>query len=180
MDQDLRQLFRLSRFFRDESIALTARVEQLVPELRQLKLSPLGKWDPDALSQARHFAEEIIALYVSYFHDVSRIPVTYYKREKAIRRHFDAEFSRLFKEIARRAGRVGEPELITEEPIYYLLQKAREKSFPKLPKSQGHRPHLETLKSRFRVDLACRLDPESPVRSAFEPTCRVLLPHELR
>lgn len=151
------------------------RIEQLLPELKGFSLSPLNNWDYDSLSQARHFAEEITVLYSSYFYDLSKLPVTYYKREKWIRRHFDAQFSRLFKEIIHRSGRILEAELITEEPIYYLLQKAREKSFPKEPKSKDRRPHVSTLKIRFHVDLARRLDPEN-VRDGDR---RVLLPYEI-
>jgi hypothetical protein len=181
-DWDLRNLFRLTRLFRDESLELTARIEQLLPEVESFRLSPLNAWDPDSLARARHFAEEIVVLYVGYFYDPSRIPVTYYKREKAIRRHFDAQFARLFAEIIRRSGRIPEPELVTAEPIYYLLQKSREKRFPKGPKSQGHRPRRDTLKIRFHVDLACRLDPEDPEApsAANAGDRRVLLPHELR
>src|SRR4051794_19730349 len=99
-DQDLISLFRLSRMFRDPDIPLTTRIEQLLLPLKSFGFSKLHLWDSDPLSHARHFAEEIVPLYVSYFYDPSLIPVTYYKREKWIRRHLDEEFSKLFKEIA--------------------------------------------------------------------------------
>jgi hypothetical protein len=174
-DRDLRVLFQLSRMFRNEKLSLTFRIEQLMIELKPFTFSTFQYWNTELLSHARHFAEEVIVLYVSYFYDPSQIPVTYYKREKWIRRHLDEQFSKLFKEIKSRSGGSPEPELITEEPIYYLLQKARERSFPKAPKSKNKRPHLPTLKMRFHVDLACRLDPVG-----FKDGDRkVLLPYEI-
>ena len=162
--------------FRNEELSLTSRVEQLMAELKSFVFSRLDTgWNSDQLQHARHFAEEIITLYVSYFYDLSLLPVTYYKREKWIRRHLDGQFSTLFKEIRRRSGATPEVELILEEPIYYLLQKAREKSFPKAPKSKNRRPHLSTLKMRFHVDLSRRLD---PIESK-DYDRRVLLPYEL-
>src|SRR4051794_38223286 len=95
-DHDLRTLFQLSRMFRNEEISLTSRIEQLMLELKAFAFSPLKNWDLEILSHARHFAEEIVVLYVSYFYDMSQIPVTYYKREKWIRRHLDRQFSSLF------------------------------------------------------------------------------------
>jgi hypothetical protein len=174
-EKDLRILFLLSRLFKDETISLTQQIDQFMSEYKQFSLSPLNSWSFENLTRARHFAEEIISLYVSLFYDVSQIPVTYYKREKWIRRHLDGQFSSLFKEIARRSQVTSEVELILEEPIYYLLQKAREKSFPKAPKSKNKRPHLAVLKMRFHVDLARRLDPEA----SSDTERRVLLPFEL-
>jgi hypothetical protein len=153
-DTDLRFLFQLSRQFRNEELSLTERIEQLMEKLKTFHFSTLEKWSTENLGNARHFAEEIIVLYVSYFHDVSLIPVTFYKREKWIRRHLDEEFSALFKEITRRSEMPLISTLVTEEPIYYLLQKAREKSFPRSPKSKNRRPHVATLKIRFHVELA--------------------------
>jgi hypothetical protein len=175
---DLRKLFWLSRLFRDEEPALTTRVERLMEELSGFALSPLERWSAEDLARARHFAEEIVVLYVSYFYDLSRLPVTYYKREKAIRRLLDREFSALFKEIARRQGAHPEARLVTEEPIYYLLQMARTRGFPKGPKSEHKRPHVPTLKMRFHVDLARQLDSGSG-SGAGDGDRRVLLPHEL-
>jgi hypothetical protein len=173
-DSDLKTLYRLSRFFRTEETPLTDRIEQLMVELKAFSFSPWSGWSLELLHQARHFAEEIICLYVSYFWDLSQVPVTYYKREKWIRRHFDQQFSQLFKEIVIRSGRVQKIELILEEPIYYLLQKAREKSFPRAPKSKKKRPHLNTLKIRFHADLGRALDSEG---GSNQP--RVLLPYEI-
>jgi len=175
-DQDLRVLFGLTRRLREEIPALTGRVEQLFPEVEALSLSPLEGWDTESLQRARHFAEEVTIHYVLYFHNLKELPVTYYKREKAIRRRLDQEFSRLFREIIRRSGREYKPELITEEPIYYLLQKARERSFPTSPRSKGRHPLLETLRIRLQVDLAARLDPEAREREDR----RVLLPFQIK
>jgi hypothetical protein len=174
-EKDLRILFLLCRLLKDETVSLTDYIEQFMTQYQQFVFSPLNQWDTENLSRARHFAEEIISLYVSHFYDLSQIPVTYYKREKWIRRHLDGQFSNLFKEIASRSQVTPEKELILEEPIYYLLQKAREKSFPKAPKSKNKRPHLEVLKIRFHVDLAQRLDPEIP----GEHGRKVLLPFEI-
>src|SRR3954452_12767595 len=88
-DSDLRFLFQLSRIFRNEDLTLTIRIEQLMPILKPFHFSPWSAWNLENLSQARHFAEEIIVLYVSYYYNLSRIPVTYYKREKWIRRYLD-------------------------------------------------------------------------------------------
>jgi hypothetical protein len=175
---DLRVLFRLSRSLKHEELAPEARVEQLFAETRELQLSPLARWSDEELSQGRLFAEEMIVGYVTAFHDPSRLPVTYYKRERWVRRHLDGQFSRLLKEIQRRAygkGPVPSAELITEEPIYYLSQKAREKSFPRGPRSKNRAPHLATLRIRLHVALSARLDPHGLDRGER----RVLLPNEI-
>lgn len=173
---DLRRLFQLSRLMRETDLALTERITALLELLQEFVLSPPKGWDSESLARARHFAEEVTVLYVSWFHDPSRIPVTFYKRERWVRRHLDAQFSALFREIQRRVfGEPHERELITQEPIYWLTQKAREKSFPKGPKSQGRRPNLETLRIRFHAALAQRLDPET----GGDRDRRVPLPHEI-
>lgn len=175
-EQDLRVLFGLTRQLRENVPSLTERVEQLFPEVESLTLSPLEGWDLESLQHARHFAEELTIHYVLHFHNLKELPVTYYKREKVIRRRLDHEFSRLFQEIVRRAGREYKPELITEEPIYYLLQKARERSFPTSPRSKGKHPLLETLRIRLHVDLAARLDPDA----REQEDRRVLLPFQIK
>ncbi len=175
-DQDLQKLFFLTRFIRDESLNQTEIIEQLLQKIEGFQFSPLGDWDLESLRRARHFAEEMTIYYVSHFHNLKELPVTYYKREKSIRRHLDLEFSHLFQEIIRRSGRPYHAELITEEPIYYLLQKAREKSFPKTPKSKGKRPLLNILRMRFHVELSAKLDPDANDREDR----RVLLPFEIK
>lgn len=179
-DRDLRSLFLLNRVLKDADLPAEQRIKELYDFLfenrslpsRTFSLSKLGDWNPDDLQRALYFSEEISALYARYYHDSSVIPVTFYKREKRIRRHLDHEFSSLYKEIIRRSGRLLEPELITEEPIYYLMQRAREKGFPKA-KEGG--PNLNTLKSRFHLELARRLDPDA----SSDGQRRVLLPHEI-
>lgn len=175
-DADLHLLFLLTRLFREEHPNQSTFVEELFPLVESLALSPLSGWDLESLARARHFAEEITIHYVKLFHNLATLPVTYYKREKAIRRHLDQEFSRLFREIIRRAGIAYLPELISEEPIYYLLQKAREKSFPKTTRGKGRHPLIETLRMRFHVALSAKLDPENK----GPEDRRVLLPFEIR
>ena len=174
-DQNLRKLFQLKRKLQEKDVPLTSLIEQLMDELKSFVFSSMKSWDGELLRQARYFAESVIPLYVSLFYDPSQIPVTYYKREKWIRRHLDKQFSILFHEIEFRSNGTSSAELIIDEPIYYLLQKAREKSFPKASKSQNKRPHLPTLKIRFHVDLAGKLDsPESEGSNR-----RILLPFEI-
>lgn len=140
------------------------------------RFSPLDRWDAESLQRARYYAEELTVHYVAHFHNLKDLAVTYYKREKAIRRHLDHEFSRLFQELIRRSGREYEPELITEEPIYWLLQKAHAKTFPLSPRSEGKHPLIESMRIRFHAELAARLDPEGRDREDR----RVPLPYELK
>jgi hypothetical protein len=179
-DEQLRVLFQLTRMFRDEDISPCERVEQLHAFLFDRKakrffsfdLSTASQWDDESLQRAVYFIEEISASYTHFFHNARVIPVTYYKREKHVRRHFDHHFSIVFAEIMKRAKRSPEKELITQEPIYYLMQIAREKSFPK--DRDGH-ANLVLLKQRIHLDLSHRLS-----REGSEEMRRVLLPHEIR
>ncbi|MBC7693490.1 MAG: hypothetical protein H7222_17120 [Methylotenera sp.] len=187
-DVQLRVLFLLSRKLQEPDILPTDRVEQLYAELfpepsgrpsgrpAVFDLSTVNQWDMESLQRAVHFAEEITAHYAARYSDPRVIPVTYYRREKRIRRHFDQHFCHLFEEIMIRSRRLPKKdlvkELVTEEPIYYLMQIAREKKFPK--SRDGH-VILSVLKSRIHLDLSKRLTPEGS-----EEMRRVLLPHEIR
>jgi hypothetical protein len=179
-DIQLRVLFQLNRLLQNAELQPLNLVEQLWSELFERKpdrsfrfdLSSVKDWDFESLQRAVYFAEEIAAQYTHLFHDPRVIPVTYYKREKAIRRHFDHGFSLLFNEIISRSRVEHEKELITQEPIYYLLQIARERGFPK---EKNGRPNLALLKSRIHLDLSHRLTPEGT-----EQVRRILLPHEIR
>jgi hypothetical protein len=176
-----RSLFQLSRFFRDSTASPPERVEELFAllfgerprERLAIQFERLSEWDENSLHQALALAEEVIAQYVLRFHDLSILPVTYYKRERLIRRHLDQQFSRLFKEVVRRTEGEGKSTLIVEEPIYYLSRKFRERGFPK-PKNPV--AVVEVLKSRFHSELTQFFgrDPFS------ENPRRVLLPHEIR
>ena len=179
-DRQLQSLFQLTRVLRDPDVPPTTQIEQLYkvqfePWHSQgptIYLSEVKEWNPESLSQAAYFAEEITALYVHLYYDPRVIPVTYYKREKRIRRYYDQQFSILFKEIMERNHRTFVKELATEEPIYYLMQIAREKKFPR---TKDHHAMLSVLKTRIHLDLSHRLSAEGS-----EEMRRVLLPHEIR
>lgn len=179
-DLQLRILFQLNRALQNPELQPTDHVDQLWRDLFEHKrdrsarfdLSASKNWDTESLERAIFFVEEISAQYTHLFHDSRVIPVTYYKREKMIRRHLDHHFSVLFNELISRFRLEHEKELITEEPIYYLMQIARERNFPK---EKGGRPNLALLKQRIHLDLSHRLLPEG-----HEQVRRVLLPHEIR
>jgi hypothetical protein len=187
-DLQLRVLFQLNRALQNPELQPTDHVDQLWRDLfeqhgnrsghrlgdrsTRFDLSTAKDWDTESLERAVFFAEEISAQYTHLFHDSRVIPVTYYKREKTIRRYLDHHFSVLFNELISRTHREHEKELITEEPIYYLMQIARERNFPK---DKGGRPNLALLKQRIHLDLSHRLLPEG-----HEQMRRVLLPHEIR
>jgi hypothetical protein len=179
-DLQLRVLFQLNRKLQDAELSPTALIEELWKDLfgrrrelvARLDLSSVREWDSESLHRATYFAEEISAQYTHLFCDSRVIPVTYYKREKGIRRYFDHHFSLLFHEIISRSHIAPEKELLTEEPIYYLMKLARERGFPK---EKSGRPNLVLLKSRIHLDLSHRLTPEGS-----EQMRRVLLPHEIR
>jgi hypothetical protein len=169
---------RMVRMLRQEDLAATGQVEALYAHLfenravptRILSLTPMDHWDIFELRQAFDVAEELIVQYVGHFYDARVIPVTYYKRERRVRRHLDQQCSALFKELIRRAGKTVEPELVIEEPIYCLEQVAREKRFPK---SRDGKPNLATLRSRLHLELSRLIDTGPDSR-------RVLLPYEIR
>ncbi len=180
-EASLRALFRLTRLFRDAGQTATERVEALFGMLfgrsREdrvvLALDDLREWSEDSLTNALGLGEELVAQYVKAFSDPRNLPVTYYKRERVIRRFLDKQLSGLLKELARRTRGPMEATLILEEPIYYLTQKYRERSFPK-PRSEF--AALEVLKSRFHSDLTQHFG-----RDPFSGNPRrVLLPHEIR
>jgi hypothetical protein len=176
IERQLTALFWLSRLLKDETLAATDLTERLYSHLfgtNIFELSRFGEWEQGALSGGVHFAGEISALYARRYHDPRVIPVTYYKREKRIRRHLDHQFSLLFDEVRRRAGTDSARELITAEPIYYLMQIARERGFPK--DRDGH-ANLTALSARIHLDLARRLG----VDDREVPSRKVLLPHEIK
>ena len=174
-DREWNDLALLLRLLRRDDESPATRVETLFAHLFKrgpaFTLASLPNWSLFQLEQAIDITIEIVARYAHDFHDLSVLDVTYYKREKRVRRHLDQQFSALFKERIARSGRpLPKPELITEEPIYYLEQQARAKSFPKA--RDGH-ARLDLLRSRFRLDLSHRIDTGPDSR-------RVLLPHEIR
>jgi hypothetical protein len=166
-DRDLNVLYQIARVLERGQGSASGRVEQLYDYLfkndgfrdQSYHLSPLSQWTDEGLERALYYSEEIISTYTHLYYDPRVIPVTYYKRERRVRRHLDEVFSGVFKELIRRrnlslGGQTPAPELILEEPIYYLKQLAREKSFPK---AKDHRASLEILKSRFHLALSHRL-----------------------
>jgi hypothetical protein len=179
-DIQLRVLFQLNRALQNPELTPSDHVDQLWKDLFEYRpdrfarfdLSTAKEWDTESLERAVYFAEEISSQYTHLFYDSRVIPVTFYKREKTIRRHLDHHFSILFNELISRSRIDHEKELITEEPIYYLMQIARERSFPK---EKSGRPNLALLKQRIHLDLSHRL-----TREGSEQVRRVLLPHEIR
>jgi hypothetical protein len=165
-DRELNALFQISRILKDSDLLPTSQVKKLYEYLfktdgfrkREFELTSLSKWEQNALNRAVVYAENTVVLYTYHFYDPRVIPVTYYKREKRIRRHLDYLFSIVFKEIAIRRGLKPQIELIMEEPIFYLMQMVRERSFPKTRKKI---PDFEILKSRFHIALSWRIEIDS-------------------
>lgn len=177
-DSDTRTLHQVLRILRQDKVSPASCVEELYSYLfenrdvpvRQSALSALGEWQIDELRRAFDLSEEIIAQYTRRYYDPREIPVTYYKRERKVRRYLDEQFSRLFRELMERSGQHPEAELITQEPIYYLMQQAREKKFPK---SKDGRASLGILRTRLHLGLSRRIETGPDSR-------KILLPHEIR
>lgn len=163
-DRELNGLYQILRILRDKNLTAPDRIDRLYYFLfnhenfwrRQFELTVVGQWNQEALSRGMSFAEEITVQYASIYYDPRVIPVTYYQRERRVRRHLDHLFSLMICEWVHRQKREFVSELVTLEPIYFLKQMARQKDFPK---ARNKTPHLETLRSRFHLALSRQIEP---------------------
>ena len=171
----------------DEALSPAERISRVyaalfagrVPAPRVMRLVNPSTWPSPDLVRAVASVREIVVRYVHYFQDPRELPVTHYRKQKAVAIHLDAEFGPLLRELVLRSGREalreadGTPakDAFLDKPILFLKEEARAKKFPKTKGGEG--VSIDAVRARFVAKLEAKgAFPEALARQDAEAALR--------